>query len=328
LTAVRLRPTIERMQSARTRAAFALLAVFAAALASSGCSRGERPAARRVTRIVVSESDLGAHPSLGLGAAALARRVEGALEASGGFVVERPSDSADEAAGLRVAVELTWVRALPGAPPEAPGAGTDALRAEVGLDLVIARPGADRVRATGEGRRAFAPGDPEERGAAFAAALDAALDAAARDAALALELAGADDATLVTALSGRELRRRDLAMRTLADRRSTLAVPALLERLREPDRDVQLRAVAALAQIGDRAAVAPLIEVTAQKDPAFVSTVCHALSDLGGVDAEAYLFTASTGHPEPAVRRSAEEALASLREAARREARATAATGR
>lgn len=309
------------MPSAQTRW---LVALPLALLCASACSEAGGPAKERVTRIAVNESDLGAHPSLGLGAAALGRRVEQALAKSGRFRIERPSDRADEAAGLRVAVELTWVRALPGAPPEDPAAGAEALRAEVGLDLVLSRPGGDRVRASGEGRRAFSPGDPELRGAAFADALDAALLAAATDAALSLELAATPDEPLVVLLSGSDLRRRDLAMRTLAERRSTRAVPALLERLRDPDREVQLRAVAALAQIGDRAAVAPLIEATAQKDAAFVATVCHALSDLGGVDAEAYLFTASTGHPEAAVRRSAEDALDGLREAARREARASA----
>lgn len=55
------------------------------------------------------------------------------------------------------------------------------------------------------------------------------------------------------------------------------------------------------------------MDATSQRDPGFVVQVAYALGELGDDDAEAFLFTASTGHPEPAVRRAATEALENLR---------------
>ena len=290
------------------------------AVALGACTRPEAPVTW-VERVSVSEADVAGHPSLGLGAEELRKRATAALERTGRVRVmpqgERVPDGTE---AHHAAVELSFVRALPGPPPDAPDAAPDSLRAEVGLELVLARSRGERLRGKGQGRRTFVPGDPDVQGAAFEGALHEALASAAAELAQQLEAAAKTDEQLLADLRAQEPRTRDFAIRALADRRSVKAVPLLVERLRDPDREVQLRAIGALVAIGDGAAVPPLVQATSQRDPSFVATVCHALGDLGGPEAEAYLFTASTGHPELAVRRAAEEALQALRESQRRQA--------
>src|SRR5690606_42120220 len=94
---------------------------------------------------------------------------------------------------------------------------------------------------------------------------------------------------------------------------SAAAVEHLIPRLEDEDRNVQLRTIGALAEIGDPAAVTALVDATSHKDPGLVIQIAYALGEIGTEEAEAFLFTASTGHPEPAVRRAATEALESLR---------------
>jgi HEAT repeat protein len=49
------------------------------------------------------------------------------------------------------------------------------------------------------------------------------------------------------------------------------------------------------------------------RDPQFVIALVDVVSQLGGKDAEAFLFTLASGHPDEAVRRSAQEADARLK---------------
>ena len=105
---------------------------------------------------------------------------------------------------------------------------------------------------------------------------------------------------------------RDHAVRVLADRRSSAAVPALLDRLKDEDRRVVHRAVGALAQIGDERAVPALIELSRSGDPPLTARIARIIGDIGGAEAEGYLLTLEAGHPDPRVRTAAREALAEL----------------
>lgn len=289
-------------------------------LAATGCKRAE-PQVVWVERVAVSEADVAGHPSLGIGAEELRKRTATALEQTHRLRVMPQGESVpDGEQPYHAGVELGYARALPGPSPDAPDAAPDSLRAEVGVELWVAKQRGERLRGSGQGRRTFAPGDPDLRGTAFEEALQAALTEAASEVGLQLEAAAKSDEQLLADLKASDPQRRDFAIRALADRRSSAAIPLLEERLADPDREVQLRAVGALVTVGDAAVVPALIAATAQKDPSFVASVCHGLGDLGGAEAEAYLFTASTGHPEIAVRRAAEEALKTLRENQRREA--------
>jgi HEAT repeat protein len=103
----------------------------------------------------------------------------------------------------------------------------------------------------------------------------------------------------------------------LADRKNPAAVPGLITRLQDPDPGIADRAVGALAQIGDPRGVGPIIELSRRREGPFVAQMVRAVGDIGGPEAEAYLETMASGHPDPLVAQAAQEAL---RDARRRRA--------
>jgi len=105
---------------------------------------------------------------------------------------------------------------------------------------------------------------------------------------------------------------RDSAIRQLADRRNPAAVPSLIEKLKDPDREVVMRAIGALEGIRDPRAVRPLIDLTDHQDPVFTAQVLYAIGAIGGADAEAFLFTLKNGSQDPDVRSAAAEAAREL----------------
>lgn len=279
----------------RTLASLALAGLLAA-----GCSRG--PAPVHVLSVRLADGAL-AEPlrEAGLDRAGLEGAAREALAAAGFRLGE----------GRRAVHARVDVLSVRLAPP-LPGAG-GTLRVEVTVQLELepaseGAPGAAREAATAAA--ALGAGGPGP-------AAREALASAARRAAEALAIGHAADAkpieALLAELDAPDARIRDHAVRVLADRRSAAAVPALIERLRDEDADVVLRAIGALAQIGDPRAVEPLIEVSWDSNPAFTARVARVIGDLGGPDAEGYLLTISSGHPDPGVRRAADEALADLR---------------
>jgi HEAT repeat protein len=98
----------------------------------------------------------------------------------------------------------------------------------------------------------------------------------------------------------------------LAERRLPEAVAPLIERLQDPDPGIARLAVGALIAIGDRRAVPPLIELTRKRPGEFVSQVVYALGELGGEEAEGFLFTLESGHPDATVRKAAAQALSDM----------------
>jgi HEAT repeats len=286
-----------------------------------GCKRNE-PGKLYLEHVQVSEIDLAGHPMLGIGIEDLRQRTEEALVATNRVALVHQGEKApDGGAPWLASVEIPLVREVPGASADV-DIPSEASRAEIAVEVSLMRPGGDRLRAEGQGDHAFAPGDPEERGRAFASALTTALDAAAQGLSLQLEASEKPDSELLVSLRSGDPRSREIALRVLADRRSKAAVPALIKQLDSPDRDLQLRTVGALATIGDPAAVPALIEATSQKDPGYVIQVAYALGDLGGPDAEAFLFTLS-GHLDKAVQDAAAQALDTLRKKRDLQARRT-----
>jgi len=281
----------------------------------AGCKREERLA--WVDRLLVSEVELGSQPRLQLESKELAALARKALGNQGRIGLIEPGEKAPGGAEPWYGrVELVYLRTLP--PVMAP-LGDDAsqpLRADVGVELSLSRGAGSRIVGEGRAQQHFLAGGPAEREAAFRKAIELALAEAAEQLALHLETATRSDEELVAELSSSDGLRREFALRVLADRKSPVAVPHLLQRLDDPDRAVQLRAVGGLVAVGDPRAVPALIDATLGRDPSFVIQLVYAIGEIGGPDAEAYLFTASTGHGEASVRRAAEEALASLRLAA------------
>lgn len=214
----------------------------------------------------------------------------------------------------RAEVKVVAVRL---APPETPGR---APRVEIAVEIGLsptAGPGAGGAGAREIGT-AFAPvagGTPAE---AWRAALGEASRLAAEGLALAFAAESKSPEKVIADLDSQDARVRDHAVRVLAERRSSAAVPALVARLHDDDPQVVQRAVGALAQIGDERAVGPLIELSRHGDAPQAARLARLIGDIGGTEAEGYLLTVESGHPDPRVRRAAREALGEMRARAER----------
>jgi len=121
------------------------------------------------------------------------------------------------------------------------------------------------------------------------------------------------DAKAVMAGLGSTQRDTRLAAATVAaERRLREAVPALIERLSDPDEEIRDRALGALVEIGDRRAVGPLTRLTQFRDIERMHKIIDAVASLGGEEARAYLELVASGHEEATVRQLAREGLARM----------------
>ncbi len=127
-----------------------------------------------------------------------------------------------------------------------------------------------------------------------------------------LETLGKTDSQLIEDLTSNDVRVRDAAVRMLAERKSSLALPALIKTLKDENRLVAMHAVGAIHAIGGKQAVAALTEMPESKDPQFLLALVELVASLGGGDAKAFLFTLASGHPQDAVREAARDALKRL----------------
>lgn len=271
-------------------------------LGAASCTSAEAPLAT-ISEVRLSPAGITHHPWLGLSPSELERKGLEGLRRTGKLKVRKGDRQED---GWFATLEIAHVRTLPSAPQD------EGSVAEVGVLYTVTRDGA-RIRAEGLGEASFPPHDTELRGQAFRHSLRLAIERAAALVVLQLGAGEKSEAELIADLSSETPELRDLAIRVLTERKSGAAVEHLGARLSDSDRNIQLRTIGALVEIGDATAVPALVDATAQRDPAFVIQVIYALAELGGEDAEAFLFTASTGHPEPAVRRAAVESLDKVR---------------
>ncbi len=296
---------------------FFLLSLFSLC----GCHFKPRAETILISRVAVSGSTLSDNGALNITADELKQHLVEALDAAGRFRPLPPAqdDRKDAPESYRAKVELTFTRESDDPPGTASG-GSAMRRAEVALTLTLSSARSDgdanQLRAVSSAARLFdgSPGPKLDgaRQAAYRAALDAALKQAASDLLLQADAAKKSEPELVADLASTDAGLRDSAVRQLADRKSPAAVPALIERLKDPDREVVLRAMGALQAIRDQRAVKPLIELSERQDPAFVAQVIYVIGDLGGPEAEAFLFTQQNGSPEPQVRVAAAEASQTL----------------
>lgn len=212
-------------------------------------------------------------------------------------------------------------RAFRGARPEDGGVlPPDRLwrEVEVGLELrALDRVAADAGEVRLGGARYAAWGRAAENVGVFdddAALVERAVGEAARDLAEVIRLEVLPDAAVVAQIvEGQGLARRR-AVEAAGARRLGSAVAALVALV--PDTALGGPATGALVAIGDPRATEALIE-SARERP--LVSIVFAVAQLGGTQAEAWLFTLSSGHPDPHVRAAAVEALAELeRRASRR----------
>jgi hypothetical protein len=290
------------MASRRGQVGCRTLAIASAVLLASACSRG--PAPIHVTSVRAADgASAGPLREAGLDLDALEASAREGLAAAG-FALGQGSRP------HRVRVDLLAVRFAPAQ------AGVAArVEVTVELELVPAEEGpGTSARESGTGSATLAGPRPAD-------AWRSALALAARRAADGLGQAAAASTRpvpqVIRDLDASDPRQRARAVQALADRRATEAVPALVKRLDDPDAEVAQLAVGALAQLRDPRAVGPLIELSGRGDAAFTARLARIIGDVGGREAEGYLLTLASGHPEPAVRTAAREALEDLRARAR-----------
>jgi hypothetical protein len=118
-----------------------------------------------------------------------------------------------------------------------------------------------------------------------------------------------DSRAVVAALGSDDPETRLAAVTAAAERRERTVVPALIERLNDPDDAIRDRALGALVEIGDRRAVEPLTRQTRFRDLDGMRKVVDAVASLGGDEARSYLEFVASGHEEREIRDLAREAL-------------------
>jgi hypothetical protein len=155
--------------------------------------------------------------------------------------------------------------------------------------------------------------DAEAMEAALRDALSLAIRRAVREATQVIRLDGSTPAELARKLASGEPAERAAAVRLLVRRQDEAALPSLLERLKSEDVDELREVMGLLVELRSPRAVNPLVEAARQRGPLFEREVVFAVGAIGGSDAEAYLDLIATGHDDPVVRASAEQALVELR---------------
>ncbi len=165
---------------------------------------------------------------------------------------------------------------------------------------------------------AFSAGDASQRTASARKAFDTALKAAVITARNTLTARTMTDAAVVANLKSSDLTVSNAALTVLVHRKKSDALPVLLKRMESTSAMVLRRTVGLLVELGDAKAVNALVTASSRKDPVFQREVVFAIGSIGGEDAEAYLSLVSSGHEDPLIRASAEQALSDLQQRLRR----------
>jgi HEAT repeats len=178
------------------------------------------------------------------------------------------------------------------------------------LEPIGGEPGALSFEQSALAERAFvvgAKGEPNWQAHAERSIGDCVAGVGAR-----VKLAAGDAGALAAAIDGSDEDLRDEAMTLAAERKTTVAVPALIRRLKSDDHAVRDRAIGALSAIGDPRAVHPLTDVAKFYDVGDLPKVLDALATIGGPEARAYLEFVASGHDNPEMRELAKQAIGHL----------------
>ncbi|MEW5737507.1 MAG: HEAT repeat domain-containing protein [Myxococcota bacterium] len=156
--------------------------------------------------------------------------------------------------------------------------------------------------------------DVEAIQAAAREALDAALGEAVREARAIIDLTPLKDDGVAQKLASSDDSVQRAAVRLLARRHDARALPPLLARLETEDLTQIRETMGLLIELGNPDAVPALINASRAKDNVVQREIVFALGAIGGEEAEAYLDAVATGHDDPFVRASAEQALSELKD--------------
>ncbi len=149
---------------------------------------------------------------------------------------------------------------------------------------------------------------------AFADLVEAAVSKSMKQLALTVRLFRGSEKDVLRGLVDPEAITRGSAVIVAGQRKLVSAVPTLMKIVRNEaeERDIVLRAIGSLVAIGDRRAASALIDAGRRKSSAYLAQIMFALAELGGREAQSYLFTLESGHRDPAVRKIASQALREL----------------
>jgi hypothetical protein len=269
-----------------------------------------RPQASRypVAPVEVSGATVRDNALLGLAPEGVSVLFTQALKASGRF--ELHSDTVPrEARPWRLTLDVPFTR-------EVLKDGDPRSFAEVGANLVLERFGGDlpqHYEVVGLGEAPVVQDTPAGRQAAMRTALESALRQVTESTVLQLAALERTDEVLLQDLRASDSRIQEFALRTLAERRHPAAAPLLIERLKEAtDVEGVRKAMGTLVEMKARAAVPVLIDLARGRDIGFVQEIVFAVGEIGGPEAEAYLYTVAQGHDAPSVQAAAQQALDTL----------------
>ncbi|MCP3137871.1 HEAT repeat domain-containing protein [Pyxidicoccus xibeiensis] len=282
--------------------------VLASCVVLLGACRSQAPR-YPVAPVEVSGATLRDNALLGLAPEGVAELFTEALKASGRFESKAEKPPREAPRPWRLTLDVPFTR-------EVLKDGDPRSFAEVGANLELERFGGDlpqHYEVVGLGEAPVLEDTPAGRQAAMRAALQNVLRQVTDSAVLQLAALERTDEALVQDLRADDSRIREFALRTLAERQHPAAAPLLIERLKEAtDADGVRKTMGALVEMKARVAVPVLIDLARGRDVGFVQEIVFAVGEIGGPEAEAYLYTVAQGHDAPAVQAAAQQALDTL----------------
>ncbi|QSQ25613.1 HEAT repeat domain-containing protein [Pyxidicoccus parkwayensis] len=295
--------------------------VLASCVVLFGACRSQAPR-YPVAPVEVSGSTVKDNALLGLAPEGVATLLTEALKASGRFEPQ-PEDTPREKRPWRLTLDVPFTR-------EVLKDGDPRSYAEVGGSLTLERFGGDlpqQYEVVGLGEAPVEEDTPAGRQKAMRVALESVLRQVTSSAVLQLAALDRSDEALVQDLRADDPPTRSVALRTLAERHHPAAAPLLIDQLKDAtDADALRKTMGTLVEMKARSAVPVLIDLARGKDFGFVQEIVFAVGEIGGPEAEAYLYTVAQGHDVPAVQAAAQQALDTLyasRKHATAEARGT-----
>ena len=292
--------------------------VAALGLALCGCHK-KPPPPLAVETISVDADSLAAAPELGLGPEQMRKRVFAAMSRTGAVMLGAKEKPPAGIPVFRLRAEVESAR-LEDVPFEDGGVGQEA-RVDVVLELSRhTADGTEKIGGEGLGHE-HAPPAPDIDGQAesFKRAFTESLDSAATRLTLATLASREAVPQLHTDLGSPDAGVREAAADMLVDKKDLSAIPVLVAELDSPDENVKMKAIGELVELRAKQAVPKLIDLAQTRDPRFGEDphfqmqIIYALGSIGGDEAEAYLYTIASGHPDEMVRNAAREASAELK---------------
>ena len=197
----------------------------------------------------------------------------------------------------------------------AKGAPTSGESRSVGVRMRLKALRPSAVKGEGNFETEFVHRARVAAGASWSAVAAEAVRRTGEDLGRTVRLARASPEEVLRALGHDNERVRARAAVVAGTRKLQGAVPRLMEIVRAEDEaeQVVLRSIGALVAIRDPRAASALIDAGRRRSSAYVAQIVFALGELGGREAEAYLFTVASGHPNPGLRQAAQMALDGLK---------------